>query len=431
MARPATGQVIERVGKRGKSYAIRFTTPAGERRQVRLGRDADGWTPRRAEEELQAVLADLRRGRPNELAERPEARPDPLFAIFAHEWFEGVRGELQPNTVHDYEWQITKHLLPYFGALPLSAITVQEVDRYRQAKVREADARRAAIAKGKPLLDDEKRTLRPLSATSINKTITRLAQILEAAVEYGVVDRNAARGKRRRLKAARYRGTFLDSTEAITALLDAAGTLDDDRRHLSDPHRRALVAVLVFAGLRINEALSLRWRQVSLPAMTMRVGSKTDAGQRTVDLLPVLVDELLSIRALSGSDPDALVFGTASGARQSPSNVRTRLFAPAITAANKMLEAADQAVLPEPLTPHSLRRTFISILLALGHEVPYVMEQAGHADPKVTLGIYARVMRRTPEDRARLKDLVEGTVPARFGASGAVTLAATTEAVAA
>jgi hypothetical protein len=40
-----------------------------------------------------------------------------------------------------------------------------------------------------------------LSPTSINKTITRLAQILEVAVEYELIDRNPAKGKRRRVKS--------------------------------------------------------------------------------------------------------------------------------------------------------------------------------------------------------------------------------------
>jgi hypothetical protein len=55
-----------------------------------------------------------------------------------------------------------------------------------------------------------------------------------------------------------------------------------------------------------------------------------------------------------------------------------------------------------------LRRTFASVLLTLGEPVPYVMEQLGHTDPKVTLGIYARVMRRSEGDRARLSRLVDG-----------------------
>jgi integrase len=400
MPRPATGQVIERHGSRGTTYALRFTAPGGERRQVRLGREADGWSRRRAEEELQAVLADLRRGRPNELAAPPEAKPDPLFAEFAHEWFERVRDELAPNTVLDYEWQLVKHLLPYFGALPLSAITAQEVDRYRQAKVRE----------GK------------LSATSINKCLTRLAQILELAVEYGLVDRNAAKGRNRRLKAAKYRGTFLDGADAIAALLDGAAALDAEGR--TAPYRRALLATLVFAGLRIDEALSLRWRDVNLPSRTLRVAqSKTDAGHRTVDLLPALIDELVTMRARSGGSPGELVFPTTRGGKQSPSNVRNRLMASAAEKANVALAEAGRPPLPEPLTPHSLRRTFVSVLLMLDEPVPYVMDQAGHTSPALTLGIYARVMRRSEGEKARLRAIVDGgslpAVSARLSAEAA------------
>jgi integrase len=59
--------------------------------------------------------------------------------------------------------------------------------------------------------------------------------------------------------------------------------------------------------------------------------------------------------------------------------------------ANAVLAQCDEAPLPE-LSPHSLRRTFISLLLHARRPVPYVMAQAGHTDPKVTLGIYARVL---------------------------------------
>jgi hypothetical protein len=68
---------------------------------------------------------------------------------------------------------------------------------------------------------------------------------------------------------------------------------------------------------------------------------------------------------------------------------------------------------PDGLTPHSLRRTFISLLLATVAEVRYVMQQVGHADPKVTLSIYAQVMFRG--GRERLRALVEGVDRAPLG----------------
>jgi integrase len=58
------------------------------------------------------------------------------------------------------------------------------------------------------------------------------------------------------------------------------------------------------------------------------------------------------------------------------------------------------------VTPHSLRRTFISLLLASGADVPYVMAQAGHADPKMTLSVYAQVIASKTDHGAALDGLV-------------------------
>jgi hypothetical protein len=61
MARPATGQVIERDGKRGRTFALRFRAYR-HREYVSLGTAADGWDRASAEQELANVMADVRRG---------------------------------------------------------------------------------------------------------------------------------------------------------------------------------------------------------------------------------------------------------------------------------------------------------------------------------------------------------------------------------
>jgi integrase len=44
------------------------------------------------------------------------------------------------------------------------------------------------------------------------------------------------------------------------------------------------------------------------------------------------------------------------------------------------------------MTPHSMRRTYISIaLLANNFDVLWVMKQVGHADSKMTLEVYAQL----------------------------------------
>ena len=122
MARKATGQVIERERKRGRTYALRFRA-YGKRQFLTLGTAEDGWTYEKAEERLRHTLADVERGiwEPPErepVIEKP--RPEPTFHEFPSEWFEANKGEWRENTRLDYEWQLTHHLLPFFrAALPV------------------------------------------------------------------------------------------------------------------------------------------------------------------------------------------------------------------------------------------------------------------------------------------------------------------------
>jgi integrase len=403
MARPATGQVVVDKRRRSPTFGLRFRA-YGRREYVALGTAAEGWTRAKAQTELQNVLADVRRGiwRPAVVEVVQAPRETPSFHEFASEWFERQKVEggrsgkgLSPKGCEDLQWRLSNHLLPVFASRRLDQFTVEDVDRYRLAKVRE----------GK------------LGATSINKTLTTLAAILEAAVEYELIGRNPARGRRRRLPASPPRRSWLDRADHIAALLDAAGALDAKARVRSG-QRRALLATLTFAGLRIGETLSLRWRDVDLARGTITVrAAKTDAGVRTVNVLPILRDELGAYRARLNATPDTLVFGTTTGKRQGATNVRRRILAAAVETANAQLAQDEAELLPERLTPHSLRRTFASLLFALGETPPYVMAQMGHTTPSLTLAIYARQMDRRDGEPERLRALVEGREWAAMGSN--------------
>ena len=81
------------------------------------------------------------------------------------------------------------------------------------------------------------------------------------ACEYGLIPTNPAKGKRRRLKAAKPAAVWLDSAEHSQALLDAAGELDRDARADQQVPRQAILSTLTFAGLRIGELTALQWRR--------------------------------------------------------------------------------------------------------------------------------------------------------------------------
>jgi integrase len=233
--------------------------------------------------------------------------------------------------------------------------------------------------------------------------------VLALAVEYGYIASNPAAGKRRRLKPEPRRPVHLDTAEQIEALLEAASELDA-RPVAQTCGRRALVATLVLAGLRVSEACELCWRDVDLANGRIYVGhSKTPAGLREIPLLPLLRDELAAHKAAARDiEADGPVFPSASGQRRDKDNVRTRVLEPVARRADELLAQRAHAPLPQGLTPHKLRHTFASVLVACGEDPASVMAQLGHSDPKFTLRIYTHLMRRERAERARLKALVAG-----------------------
>jgi integrase len=84
------------------------------------------------------------------------------------------------------------------------------------------------------------------------------------------------------------------------------------------------------------------------------------------------------------------------------------VLAPATKRANGRLTTAGYPPLPEHITPHSLRRTFASVLYALGEDPGVVMDEMGHTDPALALRIYRQAMRRGEDEKARLRALVDG-----------------------
>lgn len=372
MSRPATGQVVERQGQQGTRFALRFRA-YGKRRYTTL--DVD--TREAAEQQLRYVLSDVARGiwkapKPEPIAAEPEE--EPTFNEFASEWLASREQEgLGARTIEDYRWALVNHLIPYFHGHRLSEITIREVDRYKTYKAAEG----------------------VLSANTINKTLTRLSQILSVAVEYDLIAANPAAGKRRRLKGTRPRRAWVEP-EQLMALLDAAaGNQAKQEVPLLGGRGRPLLATLAGAGLRIDEALSLQRKDVNIAKGTLDVGkAKTEAGVRTVDLTPALKDELaLHLHDSPFKRPTDLVFPTSSGMKDNRQNIRQRLLHVAIKRANVILVEAGIDPIGN-VTPHGLRRTFASLRCAAGDDPAYTASQLGHTDAMFTLRVYTHAVKR-------------------------------------
>jgi integrase len=363
MARPATGQVIERRGERGLVYALRFRA-YGRRRYLTLGGPEEGWTRELAETELSNVLADVRRGLWRDEADLgdkggPVTRLVPTFGEFASGWLEDRKADgLRERTVEHHEWT-TGHLLDWFGRMRLDEIDIEAVDRYKRGKLAEGE----------------------LSANSVNRTISGLSLILEYAIEAGHIASNPAAGRRRRLTGSAPRRTWL-WPEQLPAILHAA-----DERY--GGRGRPLVGVLAGPGLRISEALALTWHDVNLARAEIIIRrAKTEAGERTVAVAPALLDELKEWKARTRfAAPSDYVFPTSQGKRDGRSNVTRRLLRPVVEAANRELERLGIPTI-DALTLHGLRRGAAMLSEATGATASETAGQLGHKTPSITTSVY-------------------------------------------
>lgn len=166
----------------------------------------------------------------------------------------------------------------------------------------------------------------------------------------------------------------------------------EPERRCNDIARLAIVATLALAGPRISELCGLDGRHVDLARRQITVPRvKTDASERVVPLVPALHEILLMHRAENDWGPEDPVFATRNGTRNTPDNVRRRVVSAVHERANTLLENREQGAIRQ-LTPHTLRRTFASLLAEIGVSPRRAMYLLGHADAKLTMSVYQQVL---------------------------------------
>src|SRR5262249_23505579 len=145
--------------------------------------------------------------------------------------------------------------------------------------------------------------------------------------------------------------------------------------------------------VRVHDANAARFRIAD---------AKTETGIREVQMSPDLVEAVLEHldrlrRAGAPTQPEDYLVQNVRGGRLSRQRVHEIVKEAAESASARMIE---RGMPPLPrITPHSLRRTYISIaLLANNFDVKWVMSQVGHADSKMTMDVYAQLEQRVKRD---------------------------------
>jgi hypothetical protein len=155
------GEVLVRERKRGHVYALRFRA-YGKRRYLTLGYACEGWTWRRANEELKNTMADVRRRRwvppygmrcRGKNSKRAEV---PFFGPFAVNLATTREGQVAEKTTTQERWALG-HLVPFFGDWMINEIDVEArrgarrgADEGAGAPIRGASSRGGSLLRSTP-----------------------------------------------------------------------------------------------------------------------------------------------------------------------------------------------------------------------------------------------------------------------------------------
>lgn len=459
VSRPRNGTVRRKRTSQGISYSIRWKSEKQAFFHY-CGGSWEGWDDQRAEQEREYVMAKVNRGeyvserRPAD--DRVEPATVPSFQVAASNWLHRQKlaagdptGETK--TIKDLIWRLTV-VMDEFGSIPIDRLGFRDASDLVAKLQQERLAITRASEQGAPLTEPyvdartgrtHRRRRRGLSNGSIRKALEVVERVLDDAnardeltVEVRRLKKAVVRVEKprrssleveqivacteaARLIEASYRGLTWEGVARIrgseTSAVQLArelhvsdtlirkvrrGELWTDRaepRNRNDIPRHAIFITFVLAGPRVAELCALQAPHVDTATGRVSIaGTKTEAADRVVPLVPALRDVLLEHRMDVAADRGP-AFPTRHGTNQNPDNIRTRILKPICLKANALLEAEGRLPIAH-LTPHTLRRTFASILAVCNVPPRRATYLLGHTDPTLTMRVYNRfsTCRRRP-----------------------------------
>ncbi len=281
---------------------------------------------------------------------------DPGLMAERSAWLDSLARErrLSEHTLDAYE-RDTRQFLTFLTGHLGGPATLKDIQALRPADFRAFLAARRKEGSG---------------ARSLGRSLAGLRSLLRYLEKKGLVNA-AGVSAVRSPKQPKSLPKPLSDRQAITVVSDEAQLHEEPWIAARDA---AVFTLLYGCGLRISEALDLTPGNFNLGAATLRItgkGNKT----RLVPMLTVVFDAVEKYRSLcpyhlEGEEP--LFRGARGGKLQAAIIQRTM---------QKMRSAFG---LPETATPHALRHSFATHLLAGGGDLRTIQELLGHASLSTT-----------------------------------------------
>jgi integrase len=277
--------------------------------------------------------------------------------VYLDEWLEDMRGTVSHRTWVTREGFVRNHIRPAIGTKKLSTLTADDAGRLYKRKLAEG-----------------------LATSSVKRIHELLKQGFREAVRLNYISRNP-------LDDVRPPKQHTREMEVLT--------LQQVRRLLGTVRGQRWEDVFVLGaacGLRIGEALSLRYEDLDLAEGTISIRRtlwkynvyppKTPSSRRTVKLPQVALDALKRLSENNDYPSEGWLFPSKNGNPTAPESFWYWGW-------KRMLQ---EAGLPESLTFHQLRHGAASLLLNQNVPVLGVSRYLGHANPGITMKVYAHLI---------------------------------------
>ena len=296
------------------------------------------------------------------------------------------------------------HLVAFFGHRDIAKISSQDLVDYRVRRLKQ----KVGGEKSKKVIS--------------NSTINRELDTFNAAYNWAkgedkyrnVIRYNPyVRRKHRTKEPAAVRGWF--DPESKRRFLEAVEKLPMSRKHFPPALLRDIVEVLWATGMRINECLSLRKRQVKLDYCLVQLEGWQTKNKKAGDV-DLRTDEAFQVfrRSCQGKRDDDLVFSWPDGdTLRQPGRCKVERLSGEIpySAILSAFKAACALAGLSNLTPHSCRKTAATEMAIEGYSPLAIKDALHHQDITTTLRYISQtaVSQGQRQKRNRLK------VPGGFG----------------
>jgi len=349
------------VGPRGTSWLVDY-------------RDATGKSQRLTCRSLKEAIATRDKKR-----REPGGDPRGRFSDWAERWLLLQKPVVRPSSHKHFEGNLRLHILPVFGQRRILAIERIELVEFLAAK----------IAGG-------------LAAKTASNILSTLFSVFHFALKHKAIPTNPAYRVSRDLRLkqlSRTKGVRAFTRDEVRALLAAA--VEWDKGKGGYPLMRPVLFTMARTGLRISEAVGLKWGDLDFDNRDIHVRRrlenrtpadlKTEKSRRTVDMSRELRVALVALERaqkeqmlkMAWRNKDDYVFTMPANGLPARAKYLSERF-PEVLELAELPRKKDRVT----MSPHCLRHTFASLLLQAGKSPSYVQDQLGHESIATTKDLY-------------------------------------------